>query len=96
MFLTLSDDGDAPVFNRSTLPADPYATFLPKPLAGARSPTGGHPALFSFTGSMTTPTCQSGVNWVVFETPFAVGRSTLKHFLADIGPASPARHRLYK
>lgn len=90
VLLTLSDDADAPVFNRSTLPADPYATFLPLPPAGAGSPTSGdysHPTLFSFTGSMTTPTCQSGVRWVVFETSFAVGRSTLKHFLADVGPA---------
>ncbi len=56
-------------------------------------------AHFRLNGSLTTPPCSEGVNWVVFETPVEAGRAQIKAMEDIIGqknnrPVQPLNARI--
>ena len=52
----------------------------------------------SYHGSLTTPPCTEGVQWLVFEEPIHLSQEQADHFLAIVGmntrPIQPGEHRL--
>ena len=40
------------------------------------------PAFYSFMGSLTTPPCTEGVQWLVMKTPVEISREQIGHFAA--------------
>lgn len=55
---------------------------------------------YAYTGSLTTPPCSEGVEWIVMKEPIAVSREQIDHFLALIGenirPVQPLHGRLIR
>ena len=48
----------------------------------ARSLLPANPAFYSFMGSLTTPPCTEGVQWLVMKTPVEMSREQISHFAA--------------
>jgi len=55
---------------------------------------------YSFQGSLTTPPCTEGVQWLVLKTPVELGREQVAHFSAlypmNARPLQPANDRVVK
>jgi len=41
---------------------------------------------FSYHGSLTTPPCSEGVQWVVLKTPIVISKVQADRFLTTVGP----------
>ena len=41
---------------------------------------------FSYHGSLTTPPCSQGVQWIVLKTPIEISKEQANHFITTIGP----------
>jgi hypothetical protein len=83
VFLTVVDDAaaaDVRADSLASLPADAYAGFVAPHVARGAT-------FFAYAGSMTTPPCASGVQWVSFERPLTITRRFLARFGNDVGPA---------
>ena len=52
---------------------------------------------YSYSGSLTTPPCSEGVQWLVLTTPIKISEQSLKKFSAIIGdnarPVQPLENR---
>ena len=78
--LKLAAAGETPDLDAASLaalPQDPYAHFI-APSAGS--------SYYAYEGSMTTPDCQSAVQWLVLSRPLTVSAATLAAFIASVGP----------
>ena len=57
-------------------------------------------AYYSFQGSLTTPPCTEGVQWLVLKTPVELAREQIVHFNAlypmNARPLQPANDRIVK
>ena len=55
---------------------------------------------YSFEGSLTTPPCSEGVNWMVLKTPIQLGAEQIKAFRriysANARPIQPLNGRVIK
>ena len=83
VFLTVVDDAaaaDVRADSLASLPADAYAGFVAPHVARGAT-------FFAYAGSMTTPPCASGVQWVSFKRPLTITRRFLARFSDDVGPA---------
>jgi len=38
------------------------------------------PKMYAYTGSITTPPCTEGINWVVFAAPLQLSRSQIERY----------------
>jgi carbonic anhydrase len=47
---------------------------------------------YRYEGSLTTPPCSEGLNWVVYKTPITISREQLKKFRFRDGPTNRAIH----
>lgn len=58
------------------------------------------PAFYSFMGSLTTPPCTEGVQWLVMKTPVEISREQISHFAAlypmNARPLQASNDRLIK
>ena len=58
------------------------------------------PAYYSFMGSLTTPPCTEGVQWLVMKTPVEISREQISHFAAlypmNARPLQASNDRLIK
>ena len=58
------------------------------------------PAFYSFMGSLTTPPCTEGVQWLVMKTPVEISRDQISHFAAlypmNARPLQASNDRLIK
>ncbi len=58
------------------------------------------PGFYSFMGSLTTPPCTEGVQWLVMKTPVEISREQIGHFAAlypmNARPLQPGNDRLVK
>ena len=80
VLLKLAAAGETPDLDAASLaalPQDPYAHFI-APSAGSD--------YYAYEGSMTTPDCQSAVQWLVLSRPLTVSTATLAAFIASVGP----------
>ena len=52
---------------------------------------------FSYHGSLTTPPCSEGVQWIILKTPIEVSKVQVERFVTTIGPnarpVQPLQHR---
>ncbi len=69
-------------------------------LINARQLLPADPGFYSFMGSLTTPPCTEGVQWLVMKTPVEISREQIGHFAAlypmNARPLQPGNDRLVK